>query len=106
MVNGINGINDWILPQGLLVGGWACEQLILDFMAAMYQDKASLDDGVSRAGVALLGDVASTLPSTGPLFAARPPVQEFVAECQSSEDPSVAQSAAWAAQAINTAIAA
>lgn len=79
-------------------------QFILDFVGAMSQDKASYDEGVNRAGVALLGDVASLLPGSGALFAARPPVQQFVAECQSSSDPSVSQSAAWAAQAINKAI--
>ena len=80
-------------------------QLILDFITAMYADKANLDESVSRAGVAVLGDVASQLPSSGPLFAARPQVQQFVAECQSSDDPSVAQSATWAAQAIQKAMA-
>ena len=81
---------------------WA--QTILDFTVAMYADKAGLDEGVTRAGVSLLGDVASTMPSTGSLFAARPQVQQFVTDCQNSEDVSVSQSAAWAAQAISKAL--
>lgn len=79
-------------------------QAILEFVSAMSLDKASLDDSVSRAGVALLGDVASAMPSTGVLFANSPPAQQFVDDCQHSLDPSVAQSAAWAAQAIKTAL--
>ncbi|KAK9809817.1 hypothetical protein WJX73_009625 [Symbiochloris irregularis] len=81
-------------------------QLILDFMTAMYNDRASLDESVSRAGVALLGDVASIMPAMGPQFTARQPLQQFVAECQGSPDPQVSSSASWAAAAINKAIAA
>ena len=44
----------------------------------MCGDKDNLDEGVSKAAVALLGDVASTLPSAAPLFQQHSLIQSFI----------------------------
>ncbi len=50
----------------------------MEFEDYVCGDKDNLDDGVSKAAVALLGDVASTLPSAAPFFQQRSLIQSFI----------------------------
>ena len=43
-------------------------QSILEFEEYVANDKENQDDSVTRAAIALLGDLAANLPATGPLF--------------------------------------
>lgn len=80
-------------------------QAILDFEAFVYSDKENADESVSKVAVALIGDVASTLAGVGQLFQQKPHVQNFIQECTASADPSLAESANWAAAALRKAMA-
>lgn len=58
--------------------------------------------GVLKASAALLGDVASTLSGTGPLFQQKPYVQPFLQ--QLAQDSTTADTANWASQMIQKAL--
>lgn len=58
--------------------------------------------GVLKASAALLGDVASTLSGTGPLFQQKPYVQAFLQ--QLAQDSTTADTANWASQMIQKAL--
>lgn len=75
---------------------------LLDFVEAIYADKAGQDDGVWKASAALLGDVASTLSSVGLLFQQKPFVQPFLQ--QLAQDSPTADTANWASQMIQKAL--
>jgi len=79
-------------------------QQILDYGGYVYSDKENMDEAVSRAAVALLGDIASTLAGVGELFKQKPYVQSFVLEARSSSDTALAENATWAATAIQKAV--
>ncbi|KAL4428164.1 hypothetical protein ABPG75_002253 [Micractinium tetrahymenae] len=75
---------------------------LLDFVEAIYADKAGQDDGVWKASAALLGDVASTLSAVGVLFQQKPYVQPFLQ--QLAQDSTTADTANWASQMIQKAL--
>jgi len=79
-------------------------QQILDYGGYVYSDKENVDPAVSRAAVALLGDIASLLTGVGELFKQKPYVQSFVVEARASNDPLLAENASWAATAIQNAV--
>ncbi|KAL4433025.1 hypothetical protein ABPG77_006452, partial [Micractinium sp. CCAP 211/92] len=75
---------------------------LLDFVEAIYADKAGQDDGVWKASAALLGDVASTLSAVGVLFQQKQYVQPFLQ--QLAQDSTTADTANWASQMIQKAL--
>lgn len=75
---------------------------LLDFVEAIYADKAGQDEGVWKASAALLGDVASSLSQVGVLFQQKPFVQPFLQQMQ--QDSSTADTATWATQMITKAL--
>lgn len=81
-------------------------QHILEFGGFVYSDKENIDDAVSKAVVALLGDIASTINGVGPVFQQQPYIQSLIMEARSSQDPGLAENAKWAAAAIQKSMAA
>ncbi|PSC75516.1 importin subunit beta-1-like [Micractinium conductrix] len=75
---------------------------LLDFVEAIYADKAGEDSGVWKASAALLGDVASTLSAVGVLFQHKAYVQPFLQ--QLAQDSPTADTANWASQMIQKAL--
>jgi importin subunit beta-1 len=75
---------------------------LLEFVEAIWNNQAGHDDGVLKAAAALLGDVASTLSGTGPLFQQKPYVQSFLQ--QLAQDSTTADTANWASQMIQKAL--
>lgn len=55
-----------------------------------------------KASAALLGDVASTISGTGPLFQQKPYVQPFLQ--QLAQDSTTSDTANWASQMIQKAL--
>lgn len=72
----------------------------------MYTDKENIDDAVSKAIVALLGDMASTINGVGPVIQQKSYIQNLILEARASQDPGLAENAKWAAAAIQKSIAA
>ena len=80
-------------------------QTLLEFIEYIYNDKENQDDGVTKAAVALLGDLASTLPHVGQLFTQKPYTIQFVQEAATSGISSLTDTATWAQTAIKQAVA-
>lgn len=78
---------------------------LLEFIEYIYNDKENQDDGVTKAAVALLGDLASTLPHVGQLFTQKPYTIQFVQEAATSGISSLTDTATWAQTAIKQAVA-
>ena len=58
-------------------------QSILEFEEHVANDKENQDDAVTRAAIALLGDLAANLPNSGPLFQNKAWVQELLGQVRS-----------------------
>ena len=57
-------------------------QSILEFEEHVAGDKENQDDAVTRAAIALLGDLAANLPASGPLFQNKAWVQELLGQAR------------------------
>lgn len=80
-------------------------QVLLEFIECIYNDKDNQDDNVTKAAVALLGDLATTLPQTGQLFSQKPYTIQFVQEAATSGITKLTDVATWAQSAISKAVA-
>ena len=80
-------------------------QVLLEFIECIYNDKDNQEDSVTKAAVALLGDIAVTLPQTGQLFSQKPYAIQFVQEAATSGISSLTDVATWAQTAISKAVA-
>lgn len=80
-------------------------QVLMEFIEWIHKDKDNQEDAVTKAAVALLGDLAITLPQVGPVFKQRPYTMKFVEEAATSGITSITDTATWAQQAINKAVA-
>lgn len=80
-------------------------QVLMEFIEYIHNDKDNQEDAVTKAAVALLGDLAVTLPQVGPVFHQRPYTIKFVQEAATSGITSITDTATWAQQAINKAVA-
>ena len=80
-------------------------QVLLEFIEQIYNDKDNQDDSVTKAAVALLGDLASTLPQVGQLFNQKPYTMQFVQDAATSGITSLTDTATWAQSAISKAVA-
>ncbi|OIV93622.1 hypothetical protein TanjilG_04854 [Lupinus angustifolius] len=77
---------------------------VLQFLDTLYTEK-DMDDGVTKAAIGVLGDLADTLGgNAGPLIQQSVSSKEFLKECLSSDDHLVKESAEWAKLAISRAI--
>lgn len=79
--------------------------VLLEFIECIYNDKDNQEDSVTKAAVALLGDLAITLPQTGQLFSQKPYTIQFVQEAATSGISSLTDVATWAQTAISKAVA-
>ena len=82
-----------------------CVQVLMEFIEYIHSDKDNQEDSVTKAAVALLGDLAATLPQIGPVFHQRPATIKLVQEAATSGVTSLTDTAMWAQQAINKAVA-
>ena len=57
-------------------------QSILEFEEYVANDKENQDDSVTRAAIALLGDLAANLPATGPLFQGKAWVTDLLGQAR------------------------
>lgn len=74
---------------------------ILQFIENIYSD-AQRDDGVTKAAVGVLGDLADTLGSNSAnLFRSSIFYKNFLEECQTSDDQQLKETADWAFTTIN-----
>ncbi|ERM97413.1 hypothetical protein AMTRI_Chr08g166390 [Amborella trichopoda] len=74
---------------------------LLQFIEAVFQDKER-DEGVTKAAVGVMGDLADTLgANTSILFRGSSFYQEFLGECMQSEDVQLKETASWAQGTIN-----
>lgn len=80
-------------------------QVLLEFIEVIYNDKDNIEDSVTKAAVALLGDLAITLPHIGQLFSQKPYTLQFVQDAASSGITSLTDTATWAHSAISKAVA-
>ncbi|GMH44988.1 hypothetical protein BSKO_12945 [Bryopsis sp. KO-2023] len=76
--------------------------LMVNFIGAVVQDK-NRDEGVTKVAVGLLGDIASSIPSIGPVFINKPWIGKILQECLQSDSPSLKDMAEWAASAVGEA---
>ncbi|KAI3963541.1 hypothetical protein MKW92_025741 [Papaver armeniacum] len=68
---------------------------LLQFIELVFNDKTR-DESVSKAAVAVLGDLADTLgPNLKVLFSDRVFYNEFLGECMESEDDQLKETAVW-----------
>ena len=76
---------------------------LLEFVQNVYQDPAGKgDDGVVKAAVGLLGDMADTMDQIQGLLGQRPDMPTFVRECQQHSDESIRQTAVWVEKCFRT----
>mmetsp|Transcript_27625 Transcript_27625/g.65566 ORF Transcript_27625/g.65566 Transcript_27625/m.65566 type:complete len:891 (-) Transcript_27625:1094-3766(-) len=97
-------INSW-LQSSAQQGGLVQVAFILEFVERVTADVDASDEGVIKAAVGLLGDVASTVPSSGQVFKGKPFYISLVQKAMQSRDGSLASTAQWAGTAIHNAIA-
>ncbi|KAL3138275.1 hypothetical protein ABBQ32_006093 [Trebouxia sp. C0010 RCD-2024] len=79
--------------------------VLLEFIEVIYNDKDNQEDSVTKAAVALLGDLAITLPQIGQLFSQKPYTIQFVQDAATSGITSLTDTATWAQSAISKAVA-
>ena len=77
----------------------------MEFIEYIYNDKDNQEESVTKASVALLGDLAVTLPQVGPVFSQKPYTMQFVSDAATSGITSLTDTATWAQQAIHKAVA-
>ena len=77
----------------------------MEFIEVIYNDKDNQEDSVTKAAVALLGDLAITLPHIGQLFSQKPYTIQFVLDAATSGITSLTDTATWAQSAISKAVA-
>ncbi|XP_068668563.1 importin subunit beta-1-like isoform X1 [Aristolochia californica] len=69
---------------------------LLQFIEAVFKDKESREESVTKAAVAVMGDLADTLgPNMKLLFKDRTFYVEFLGECFASDDDQLKETATW-----------
>ena len=64
-------------------------QSILEFEEYVANDKENQDDAVTRAAIALLGDLAANLPATGPLLQGKTWVNDLLGQARTPCAPHI-----------------
>lgn len=73
---------------------------VIDFIEKICSDAENRDDGVTKAAIGLLGDIASTVQNIGATFKAKNFYVSLIQECCASSDDNLANTARWAGVAI------
>jgi len=73
---------------------------ILSFIDSINNHREQVNEEVTRATIALLGDLADALDGMGALFRSKPSLQDFVVYCMSLEDLQIRQTAGWATEVL------
>lgn len=80
-------------------------QGILNFGEYVYSDSKNRDEGVTKALISLLGDMATQIEGIGILFSQKSTfIQGLISEAKYSNNPELVESANWASLAISQAV--
>lgn len=79
---------------------------LLEYVEAVYEDRESADEGVTKAALEIIGDLAMRVQAVGPLLSQKPFVAPFVQECRTSGDNQLVEAANWVATVLNKTLAA
>ena len=95
-------INHWLYSANDQTGQPNAAQIsfIIEFIEKIVQDEDARDEGVTKAAIGLLGDMASTIQNIGTTLKGKNFYVRLIQESCASGDESLANTARWAGVAI------